>query len=314
LSATPDSSDFYDLKSVSVRRSMTFLAAGALVGLAIAGYSLFSSKGTGGRDVPVEAMALVNQKPVLRSDFMTQAQNQFATPYEQVTHEQRLQVLKDMINEELLVQRGQEMDLASYDPDVRSALVAGVELEVTADVIAQQPTEPELRDYYEKHKGKYSSEGTLRMRDLLLKLPAGAAPGAIPEAASKAVAELRAGMPLEQVMGRYGLVDSGRFLDGGKVDTGQIFEFAAKAKLTDALYAVCVALKSGEISDPVAAEDGVHIIAMQIHNFPVPQDFTLAQDRVWTDLKGERQAAVNKSNLEYLRSRADVLITPELRR
>src|SRR5271154_3621878 len=131
---------------------MVLLASGALIGLAIAGYGLFTAKGTRSHGVPPEAIALVNQRQILRSDFMTQAETQFTVPFAQTTREQRQKVLEDMINEELMMQRGLEIDLSSYDPDVRNALVAGVELEVTADVLAQQPSARELEQYYQQHK------------------------------------------------------------------------------------------------------------------------------------------------------------------
>src|ERR1700686_1168709 len=135
---------------------MILLAGGALIGLAIAGYGLFTAKGTRSRGVPPEAVALVNQRQILRSDFMTQTQSQFVLPFAQTTREQRHMVLEDMINEELAVQRGLEIDLPSYDPDVRNALVAGVELEVTADVLARQPTPEEMHAYYDEHRDRYS--------------------------------------------------------------------------------------------------------------------------------------------------------------
>src|ERR1700734_1833560 len=127
---------------------MVFLASGALIGLAIAGYGLFTAKGTRSNGVPAEAVALVNRRQILRSDFMTQTQTQYSVPFAQTTREQREKVLQDMINEELLMQRGLEIDLPSYDPDVRNALVAGVELEVTAEIVARQPTSEELHAYY----------------------------------------------------------------------------------------------------------------------------------------------------------------------
>ena len=96
---------------------MVLLACGALVGLAIAGYGLFTAKGTRSSGVPAEAVALVNQRQILRSDFMTQTETQYSEPFAQTTREQREKVLEDMINEELMMQRGLEIDLPSYDPD-----------------------------------------------------------------------------------------------------------------------------------------------------------------------------------------------------
>jgi parvulin-like peptidyl-prolyl isomerase len=305
--------DFFDISKSSVRRSMALLACGSLIGLVIAGYGLFTAKGTRSHGVSPEAVALVNQRQILRSDFMTQTQAQYNVPFAQTTAEQRQKTLEDMINEELLMQRGLEIDLPSYDPDVRSALVAGVELEVTAEVLAQQPTGEELRVYYEQHKDKYSSEGIMQLRDLLLSTDARSA-SAAHAAASKAAAEARRGEPLDAIIKRYGLRDSGRFMDAGQVDLGDIYQFAVRAKLDDALYNALLPLKGGEISDPVDESDGVHLVAMIKRRFPVPQTFELASNRVWTDLKGEAQAKVRTANVAYLRGRADIVVAPDYAR
>jgi parvulin-like peptidyl-prolyl isomerase len=301
--------EFFDPTRTSVRRSMLLLAVGALLGLAIAGYGLFTAKGTRSRGVPTEAIAAVNQRPVLRSDFMTQAQVQFATPYADTSEAQRRKVLDDMINEELMVQRGLEMDLPSYDPDVRSAMVAGVELEVTADVLAQQPTADDLQKYYLAHRDRYSSEGVMRLRDLIV------GPGATADATSAnakaAVAELRAGKPLEKVMQRHGLQDSGKFMQGGQVDTGDILQFSVRSKLDDSLFSTAVALAAGQVSEPISDKDGIHILDMIAYRPPVARAFEQAQAQVWTDLKQEAQNKVRAANLSYLRSRADILIAPE---
>ena len=58
--------------------------------------------------LPPEDIALVNQKPIYRSDFLIQTQTLYGVPFEQTTHEQRRKVLEDMIDEELMVQRGIE--------------------------------------------------------------------------------------------------------------------------------------------------------------------------------------------------------------
>lgn len=295
------SQEFFDVSKTSVRRSMLLLACGAVTGLAIAGYGLFTAKGTRSHGVPPEAIALVNQRQILRSDFMAQAQTEFTVPFAQTTREQRRKVLEDMINEELLVQRGLEIDLPSYDPDVRNALVAGVELEVTADVLAQQPTPEELRAYYAQHKDKYSSEGVMRLRDLVIKSPA---------AALSALAALRGGGTIEAVMEKFHLVDSGRFTEQGHADTGDIFQFAVRARVDDALYNVIAALKSGEFAGPVVEGDGVHVIAMIEHRFPVPQTFDEAGNLVWTDYKKDAQAKVRAANTAYLRGLADIVVAP----
>src|ERR1700728_564111 len=97
---------------VNVTRSMTLCAIGAVVGLAIAGVGLFSARGTATHNVPPEDIALVNQRPVLRSDFVTQMEGEAAESFDQATGAEKLKVLDDMIREELLVQRGLELDFS----------------------------------------------------------------------------------------------------------------------------------------------------------------------------------------------------------
>ena len=305
--------DFFDLSKPQVRRSMAFFALGALIGLTIAGYGLFTAKGTRSHTVPAEDLALVNSRPILRSDFMTQVQTQFTLPFAQSTPEQRKKVLADMLAEELQVQRGLEIDLSSFDPDVRAAMVAGVQLEVAADVMAQQPTERQLRDYYAAHKDKYVGEGVLRMRDLVARSGPAAPPEQAKANALQAVAALRAGMPAEQIMRRYRLDDSGTLMDSGHADTGDIFEFAAKAKLGAEVYAAAAMLRGGQISDPIQQSDGVHVVVMLEHRMPVQQDYAAAADKVWSDYKRAAQARVLEANVRYLRSRADILLSADAR-
>jgi hypothetical protein len=208
------------------------------------------------------------------------------------------------------MQRGLEIDLPSYDPDVRNALVAGVELEVTADVLAQQPTPGELHAYYEQHKDKYSSEGVMQLRDLLIKADAAHPLAAAGTAVQAAVTALRGGQKLETVIKNFNLVDSDRFMEAGHSDTGDIFQFAVRAKVDDALYNAILPLQAGEVSDPQVENDGVHVIAMIKHRFPVPQTFDEASNSVWTDVKKDAQARVRAANLVYLRGLADIIVAP----
>jgi parvulin-like peptidyl-prolyl isomerase len=297
-------SDFFDPSKPQVRRSMLFFALGALIGLVIAGYGLFTAKGTQSHTVPPEDLALVNSRPILRSDFMTQVQTQFSVPFAQSSPQQRRRVLEDMLAEELQVQRGLEIDLPSFDPDARTAMVAGVELEISADVLAQQPTEQQLRDYYAAHISKYMSQGQLRLRDLVARSKSDA---------QQAVAALRATVPLDKVMQRYHLEDSRALLDAGQVDTGEVFEFAAKAKLGTEVYAAAATLQSGQVSDPIPQSDGVHVVVMLEHRMPVQEDYAAAADKVWNDFKNDAQTQVRDAEVRYLRSRADILLSPDAR-
>jgi parvulin-like peptidyl-prolyl isomerase len=102
-------------------------------------------------------------------------------------------------------------------------------------------------------------------------------------------------------------------MDAGHVDTGEIFEFAAKAKLAPAAYAAAATLHSGQISDPIPASDGIHVIVMIEHRMPVQENYAAAADKLWIDFKNDAQARVKEANVRYLRSRADILLSTDAR-
>jgi parvulin-like peptidyl-prolyl isomerase len=279
--------------SANPRRSLLIFAAGAVIGLVIAGFGLFTAKGTAVRSVPPEDVALVNQKPILLSDFNAQLQAQYAVPPAQITPAERRATLQDMIREELFVQRGLELDMPASDPDTRSALVAAVEQQVLADVTARQLSEAELRAYYEAHKDRYSSEGTLALQDL--KAPRAEAAAALADA-------LRRGA----TPGSLGLEDTGKV-------SGEEFYFAAKIHLGDALFNVARTLKDGEVSSPVAMPDGAHILVVTRNIPPIPQTFDDAAARVRLDYDKDLRTRMTAGELTYLKSKADILVAPAYR-
>ena len=297
----------WSVLKVGPRRSLLIYALGAILGLSLAGFALFTAKGTTVKSFPPEDIALVNGRQVLRSDFRTQTQIEAGVPFEQTTLAQRRKVLNEMLDEELLVQRGLEVDLAATDPDVRSAMVAGVDLQVDADVIAQQPSPQELTAYYNQHIDKYSSDGVMQVIDLDMPIGTGKVEDAMAKA-QRASAELGSGASLAAVEAKYGLKDSGR------IDSGDNFDFAVKAKLGPDIFAAVKDLKAGQASQPVKQPDGIHVLKITRRIDSVKLDFAKAQDEVWQDFKKDARDSNERANLKYLKSRADIELAPEFRK
>jgi len=214
---TPDAApDWRDIREVSPRRSLILLALGAIMGLGVAGYALFTAKGTSTLVVPPEDVALVNQQPISRSDFVIQLQSLFSVDLAHSSPAERQKVLSDMIREELFVQRAKELDVAGIDPDVRAAMVNAVEQEIAADAITSQPSDDKLRAFYQANRSRYASEGTITVRDLVF--PA--------DRATEAATALKGGADADAVLERFGGHDSKRTRDTE-------FYFAAKIHLRD---------------------------------------------------------------------------------
>ena len=151
----------------------------------------------------------------------------------------------------------------------------------------------------------------MRLRDLVVTETSARDRKAALAAAKTATAALRGGVALAGVMQRYNLHDSGVFVNNGKVDMDEIFDFAAEAKLNARLFEALKPLNAGEVSEPVELLDGVHLLYVSTRRRSVAQGFEGAANQVWSDFKSAAQARVNKGNLEYLRKRANILIAPE---
>ena len=285
-------------------RALILCGIGAAIGLGVAGFGLFTAKGTVTNVVPPEDVALVNQRPILQTDYTAQLESQFAEPLSQATRAQKQQVLNDMIREELYVQRGLELDMPGTDPDTRTALVAAVEQQAAADAASGQASEAQLRDYYAAHKDKYSSDGRMTVHDLIFASRNAGDPPM--RAASNVVQALRSGQPLDAVMRKFGLSDTGKV-------SGEEFYFAAQIHLGDPLFRVARGLATGQISDPVLAPDGPHILVMVNNRTPVPESYETARENVASDYKRDLTARLQADEERYLRAKAQILIRPDYR-
>jgi parvulin-like peptidyl-prolyl isomerase len=294
LTPTSPEDKVWDIHKPVGRRSILLAALGALIGLAIAGYGLFTAQGTRTAAVPAEDAALVNNIPILRADLIAQVTALYGVPFSRTTPAQKQKVLDDMIREELYVQRGVEMGLSNDDIDVRQALVQATEGQITQDAMTSKPSEDELRQWYATHRTKYASEGLMTMHEWLA--PAGAD-------SARIVNALRAGASPASL----GLRTTGR------VDDGEEFYFAAEEHLGKAIYAFARDLKDEGYSDPIPAPDGTHILQMVRNTLPVSTPYVEARDQVLGDFLADKVARLQVGNKRFLKKRADIKIASDLR-
>jgi len=288
-----------DLRST---RAMLLAAAGALTGLGIAGYGLFTAAGTTTHSVPPEDVALINQRPILRSDFINQLEAETGLKFSESTEADRLKVLDEMVREELLVQRGLELDFAETDQSTRNALVSTVTQQVTVSATTDQPTEDQLRSFYESHKAQYATEGTMLVRNFIVSGGSGSPQDRL-DVARRAAQALRAGQPLEQAVAQFGLTEPTR--------SDEDYYFAVKYRLGDALFAAVRTLSDGEVSAPMTLPDGIHIVLMVRNGRPVPLGYAAARTQVFSDYRNFAQARLLEGTMAFLRHRATILIAAD---
>lgn len=291
LPVAPD--PIWAMQQPVARRSMLFAAIGAIIGLAIAGYGLFTAQGTRTASVPAEDAALVNNVPILRADLIAQVTALYSVSFGQTTRAQRQKVLDDMIREELYVQRGVEMGLSNDDIDVRRALVQATEGSIAQDAMTSKPSEDELTQWYHSHRDKYASEGMMTLHEWIVPRGVDAQPivAALRNGASPASLSLRT---------------------SGRVDDGEEFYFAAQEHLGKAIFAIAASLKDGAVSDPIPAPDGIHILQMVQNKRPVPTPYAQARAQVLSDFLADKVGRLQDGNKRFLKKRADIKIASDL--
>jgi hypothetical protein len=293
---------FWHAASPNPRRALLCYSLGALTGLAIAGFGLFTAPGTSTHRLPPEDIALVNQRPILRSDFITQLESETGAAYAASTPAERRRVFEEMLREELLVQRALELDLAETDQPARNALVATISEQATVQVSTSPPTDAQLAEYFAAHREHYASEGTMQWRALRLAAASPPPPEALARARA-AVAALRSRAPIESTMARFGLSEPERFEEN--------YYFAAEYRLGAGVFARIRNLHDGEVSDPIPTAQGLVVVAMLENHEPVPLQFAAARSQVLTDYQAAARQRLLDSTLQYLRGRAKLLVADE---
>lgn len=289
------------------QRPLVLALAAAAAGLAAAAMVLFQPASKAVAVVPPGDVALVNQQPILMSDFIQETEQLTGGPFDQATPAQRAAVLRGMIDEELQVQRSLALDVPEQDTEARTALVDSVNGQVVATVLATPPTDDELRAYYASHRAKYATDGTMEYTDLVLHVGGFEnASQTVDQAmadAEQAIYELRSGAAMDAVKQHFGLIDTGKAI-------GDVSDFFAKIYLSPKLYAVADALDDGQISQPVSDKDGVHIIVMQHRRRPVFKDYDSVRNNVYTDYVAAKEARAKQDNVKFLRRSAQILLAP----
>jgi PPIC-type PPIASE domain len=290
------------------QRLLALSGLAALLGLGVAGMTLLSRTPPAGQVVPPGYVALVNGKGILMSDFVSQVQTVDKVGFEAATAEQRSNVLRDMINEELLVQRALVLDLPETTTEVRDEMVMAVNAQVAQPALAETVSDQQLRAYYEAHKTAFTSGGSMSVTDLVLHVGgyenADQSTAQAQTDATEAAYQLRSGADRRYIIDHFGFVYS------GKADGSEQMDFAAKLHLGNRLYEIARTMIDGQVSDPIAEDDGVHLLIMDRRVPDDVADFDSVRSAVYTNYRDEQSRRAAAQHLEALRREARIVLAP----
>jgi len=149
-----------------VTRGRVLLIVGAVAGLGLAATGLLRGD-QGSAPVPGNAVATVNGTPIFEADYRRAVSAVSADRRsKQLSLEQRARILDRLIDEELLIQRGLELRLATRDPRIRTNLSGAViDLIVArADAQGREVDDDTLRAFFREHRDYFRSSPRLHVQ------------------------------------------------------------------------------------------------------------------------------------------------------
>jgi len=156
-------------------------------------------------------------------------------------------------------------------------------------------SDQEVKDYYEKNKGKFAPVTQIRASHILVKTE---------EEAKQIEEKLKKGEDFAQLAKKYS-IDTATAKNGG--DLG----YFSKGQMVPEFESAAMSLKPGQVSEPVKTKFGYHIIKVTDKKMGQTVDFDKVKNLISQNLMAEKQKEVFDSYVEGLKKSFKVEINKE---
>jgi parvulin-like peptidyl-prolyl isomerase len=288
------------------RAARRLLLASAALGIALAAFAILRS-GRGPERAAPGAIAVVNGRAISREAFARFA-GAVAEERRRMALDagERRRLLSRMIDEELLLQRGIELELPRHEPTARRSIVSALIASVAADAELSEPDEAELRAFWDGNRERFTRPDRLVLDVALV------AAGDEPEAATlqrarELARRVREGEDFARVRQELGDAPIAALPEGAQgLDTIRQYLGPSAARAAEELG-------EGETCEPVRGSPGYYVLRLRERVAGGVAPFDDVREHVRVELLRERGDAALRDYLAELRSGADVrILDPEL--
>ena len=264
-----------------------------IIGVLLVSQELFQSKSSNQYLRQQNAVALVNDMTISEDQFIKYISTLGIDVVDENDEELLEIVLEKMIEEELLLQKGIELELHKFDIQIRKAIIQ----QVIDSVLLQneeEVTEKELREYYENNKNKYQLSKLIHLDIIFLN--------------SQREEDINS---LLEAISTIGFVES-------KKQFHQELFFSIPDRLISIKDCIQLLgtnickeifeLNLNDISNPIKYENGSLIIQIRNTNSDIIDNdlFNRLYDKILFDFKNSEDDKYFKDYIQYLKENANI--------
>jgi hypothetical protein len=279
-------------------QSLAWLVSGLVLGLLFVLISVL----TPSWDTPanVDVVAIVNGTPITREKYLSYLQALSEDKKDPISAEDSKYILKRIIEEELLVQRGVEVGMLESDKRSRAALVNAMISMTTTAAEAKAPGEEELTEFFQNNLDYFTATSRLRVRQFVVK---GEESG---QRAQQAYQRLIAGDDFFTVNREL----------GSHVALSVPDSLLPPAKLREYLGPTLTQMlteqSAGFISEPQVTDGGYRIVQLVENVVSQPPEIAAVREQLEAEFVRRAGDKALREYLDWLKQRADISHPSEL--
>ncbi|MDP9262850.1 MAG: peptidylprolyl isomerase [Acidobacteriota bacterium] len=294
-----------------------------------------------------EIVARINGEIITRSEFqqsretvLNELKQKYGTQAEQMFAGQEKDVLRDLIDQRLLVQRGKDlginpdtevikrldemrkqMNLASLEDLEKQAEQQGVSYEevkenirsglITQKVIGQevgskiQIPQEDVRQYYQDHQKELERPEQVRLSEILVTTQSSASQGDAGEAARLAAAEQKANDLREQIRKGASFEEvAKKYSSGGSAEQGGDLGYFGRGKLAKELEDKTFGMQVNEVSEVIRTKQGFILLKVTEHQLTGVPAFKEIETKIQEALYYQKLQPAMRTYLTKLREEA----------
>jgi len=278
------------------------------LGAAVVAAAAVLTPGVGATQVVDRVIAAIDGEPVTKSDLERWVQDRG------LDAEATREILDTYVTEDLLAREAKAQGITARDEDIdryiaqvraqrelddaafaRALQEQGLTLEqyrenvrreietselVNKEVRGRVSISPEeVQRYYDEHKDDYALAERVRLRMILIPMPANAPP----EMAARAEAFVRA-LHEELVAGADFAEMARKYSRGPGAEDGGDLGFFRRGEIVKPIEDVAFRLRAGMLSDPIRSPAGFHLLKVEEREGSVEQPFEAVREQIRTEL------------------------------